>query len=252
MTKLKKTLVVGVLGCMYFTAHAALPSDEAVVGQVLDASGVVMKGFQARALPLPPGTWKIAGRVETQIKLTGGTHDSVPQISLTLENQDAASPLLAAIVTYTPEQVGVRWNSNTACDTIGAKANWFNDFGKTTNSLVYACTNHYVYTAPKTFKSYLEGLEQNKNVFYKTRLAPVVPNAAKYDFGYHWLWGSFNKDKGRNISVTFISKVAPDWKAGDATEARLKEWGAQMGEAYIDWLDGGQKVIPVFPGVNGN
>lgn len=247
MKQLKIGFVTGALGLSCLAAQAALPTDEAILGKMLDASGVMMKGFQPKALPLPPGSWRVAGRVETQIKLTGGVYDSVPEITLTLENQDVASPLVVALVTYTPEQVGIRWNHNAACETVGSKANWINDFGKTPNTLIYACTNHYVYPAPKTFKSYLEGLEESKNQFYKTRLMPVVSNAAKYDFGYHWLWGSFNKDKGRRLFVTFISKSAPDWKSGDATEARLREWGAQMGEVYIDWLEGGQKVIPAFP-----
>jgi hypothetical protein len=246
LIKTKTQFLTGVLALTCMAAHAALPSDEAVVGQMLDASGVTMKSFQPKALPLPAGNWKIVGRTEDQIKLTGNGPDSVPQITLTLENQDKDSLLVAALVTYTPEQVGIRWNGNSSCQTMGAKANWINDFGKTTGSLIYACTNDYVYLSPRTLKNYLQGIGESKNQWFKTRLTPLAANAANFDFGYNWLWGSFNKDKGRSLVVTFISKIPADFKAGDATETRLKEWGAQMGEAYIDWLDGGQKTIPAL------
>ena len=87
-----------------FMAHAQTPTDDIKVGSALTSAGIQMRGFNAKAFPLPIGNWEVVSRLDEKYELSNreGAVAPAPKVVLTLVNKDFAGSIAAAVVTYSP------------------------------------------------------------------------------------------------------------------------------------------------------
>jgi hypothetical protein len=232
------------LGCFMLASQASaqVPSDAIKQGTVLNAAGIQLSSF-GRPMPLPQGNWEVVLRMDSEVKLTGEGPSAAPVVDLVLRNTDVSAPLAALLLAYTPETIQVRWNGNAKCE--DPKAHLVDDFGTTAGSLTYACSVSYA--NKEGFRNFVANAPSHSNAWVKTHLSALAPFAA--DLPDRNIWSSLrvNRDRGRNIEISFIARSNPAPGSDDPLNRSEQAWIKSTGKAYIDFLEGNASWVQPFP-----
>ncbi|MFZ3127987.1 MAG: hypothetical protein WA136_08215 [Rhodoferax sp.] len=242
--KTLKSIFVAAALVLGTAAVASVQSDDAKVGTAVDASGIVLSGLNQKPLPLPPGQWRIVGRIEHDLVITYPTDADIvtPMVALTLLNEDKTSPVVVAVIDYPSNQVHVRWR-NAVCD--AGKAQYAETFGTTTGTIQYGCAKLYS-RSNDSFKKYLQGLP-SKSQYWQARFKPLTPYIDGLPESYNWNDFYFNLNRGRTLTATLITKANTDGKAGDAADVAARDFLRVVGQAYLNWVSNEDASIPAYP-----
>jgi hypothetical protein len=232
------------LGCCMLAsaALAQIPSGSIKQGTVLDASGIQLASF-GKPMPLPPGSWEVIRRADSEVKLTGEGRSAAPKVSLTIRNTDVNAPLAVIVLAYTPENIQIRWNGNPKCE--DSKANLVEDFGTTTGSLTYACLTAYANRGG--FKKFVADAPTQPNAWVTANFSPLVAYLA--DIPDRIIGSSLhvNRDRGRSLEIAFIVRSNTTTLTGEPLDDATRTWIKTTGQAYIDFLEGNASRVQPFP-----
>jgi len=199
------------------------------VGTVLQ-SGISL-GIFTKPIPLPDGNWVVISKRIDEIKLTGGSRNSVPKVVLTLKNANASTNLLFAMVMeFTPDSHPINW-THSKCASEDKNA-FINDFDRTPSSLVYICSKTFV---TSNFKS---RIASSTSAWIKSNVSMFsgFPEGIPDDV----VWISLNGSQhlGKNIAYSFFIKREGDPNADTAYAEHIKRWAHAAGLSLEKVLTG--------------
>jgi hypothetical protein len=243
-TLLNLTMILAL--ALPFMARAQTATDDIKVGSLLTSSGIKMQGFIAKSFPLPSGNWEVLSRLDEEYQLSNrdGEMPPSPKVILTLVNKDLSGSVAAAIITYSPEVVRIRW-SNSSCE---APANGFADTaGTTAGTLDYVCVS---VTYNKTgFKQLIGNSFNSTNAWTRRVMPSLIPFVAGLPNAYVWVNLTSNQDRGRTYNMTLLARSSANMVIGDSFDQSVRLWANAAGKALIAAHNGDAGAIAKFPSV---
>lgn len=204
-----------------------------------------MRGFSPPVMPLPPGDWEVVARSDETFPLTNRLNEIVPpapKVVLTLVNKELLGKVFAAVVTYSPEVVPIRWTSP-PCTAPGAS--FTDSAGTTEGSLDYACAR--VWYHPAGLRRYISNAGGSEKNWEKQYIAPLAQVKETFPDSVIWVVTTANRDRGRLFDVTLLARSTLSGKVDDAFDQGIRSWVNGFAKALIGGLHGDKASVVDFP-----
>jgi hypothetical protein len=208
-------------------AIAAANLAAANTGDMLDGSGVVQSGPMQRALPLPPGQWKIIDNYEAALPINnkGG---AVRMSSFTFLNMDKTSPIILGTIFLPTERAMLPTKGNTFCE---RPAVVLERYGTSSNSSTYACTA-ISQGLSGSLKTFTQVTESNWAFIQKQYKVLSEHSEDLPDIPYHSVNINAFQNDGNMVMANFITKGD---KLLETSSEESKYW-ISVGQAFVNWV----------------
>lgn len=228
-----------------FAAQAQTASDDIKVASVLTSAGIQMRGFFAKAYPLPSGNWEVLARFDEKYELTNrdGALPPASKVVLTLLNKDPAATVAAAVLTYSPDVTRIRW-PNAPCEA-PANSGFADAVGTNPGSIDFVCVTGWYRKAG--FKKFISESAGNSNNWIKTYLPPLVPFLSSLPDAYAWMTLNSTHDRGRTYNMTLFARLSAPVVLGDSLDQSVRLWANGAGKALVAAHNADPAVVPEFP-----